>query len=725
MKLSGRDFAKTPTSVFSAEVVCPWCDRTASIDIGPQHRYGRVDYHCQKCGKFSSHTVKTADQWFEQHQEKLRKEREVWKRIPPEAYVTCRRSSTSGASFVYTLYTGKGSPTEYLSRDSVEHVLIEEFGMSWEQANALLISAGLGSHGGQRIYLRQLTKISAALEERKLKGKTEKFSRGDTVKINDREALFLRYSNEGFAVVAFPGVGDAEVPVVDLEVIDTGASPAEVGFGDFLMDSPQEEMLEAETTDTVLSDVQQITEHVREVAEHEKMEGGEEDEAKALEEAAEHLEDAAEALEDFVGEEFEEAGEEVEEHAEEHGGGFEDEHGIDEAKEEKEKEARRLRADVREKLRTLYNIINDPNTDPATLQEAQRQWNMLKRQQPQPQVARQPLAKKTAWWYKAPWELEHSERPDHKNQTFRYPSVADQSDLFPKENELYPEYATTENPKENDGSLERSKQDVSEYSHEKTPIYTANRAAQQKVHQAFNRSGDLKKAITFYRNDLSIADIRDLVRFYQASGKLASHEADEIATWFIGTKPRLLSARQIRGVITGSPGSYSVKSEEGKNLGGPYKTREQAKKRLKQVEYFKHKGLSKKTAQCTCEGAYDPYCPDHGAREQKRGSERRWEETKGMTPEQKKQWLKDEEATLEKEKAEREKGKKALSKRALLDKGMGIFQPAVYRGREVLVIAVDNTGNRATVEDGQHRQFQVDVADLTPTKTGPYSGKSR
>lgn len=34
---------------------------------------------------------------------------------------------------------------------------------------------------------------------------------------------------------------------------------------------------------------------------------------------------------------------------------------------------------------------------------------------------------------------------------------------------------------------------------------------------------------------------------------------------------------------------YSVKSEKtGKNLGGPYKSKSQAVKRLKQVEYFKH-----------------------------------------------------------------------------------------------------------------------------------------
>lgn len=34
---------------------------------------------------------------------------------------------------------------------------------------------------------------------------------------------------------------------------------------------------------------------------------------------------------------------------------------------------------------------------------------------------------------------------------------------------------------------------------------------------------------------------------------------------------------------------WYVVSESGKNLGGPYKTRAEAEKRLKQVEYFKHK----------------------------------------------------------------------------------------------------------------------------------------
>lgn len=36
-------------------------------------------------------------------------------------------------------------------------------------------------------------------------------------------------------------------------------------------------------------------------------------------------------------------------------------------------------------------------------------------------------------------------------------------------------------------------------------------------------------------------------------------------------------------------GGYQVLSEKGKNLGGPYKTYEEAQKRLRQVEFFKHK----------------------------------------------------------------------------------------------------------------------------------------
>lgn len=39
---------------------------------------------------------------------------------------------------------------------------------------------------------------------------------------------------------------------------------------------------------------------------------------------------------------------------------------------------------------------------------------------------------------------------------------------------------------------------------------------------------------------------------------------------------------------------YHVYSEDGsKHLGGPYKTEEEAKTRLRQIEYFKHQGKSK------------------------------------------------------------------------------------------------------------------------------------
>lgn len=35
---------------------------------------------------------------------------------------------------------------------------------------------------------------------------------------------------------------------------------------------------------------------------------------------------------------------------------------------------------------------------------------------------------------------------------------------------------------------------------------------------------------------------------------------------------------------------YMVKSKDGKNIGGPYKTKAEAERRLHEIEYFKHKG---------------------------------------------------------------------------------------------------------------------------------------
>lgn len=36
---------------------------------------------------------------------------------------------------------------------------------------------------------------------------------------------------------------------------------------------------------------------------------------------------------------------------------------------------------------------------------------------------------------------------------------------------------------------------------------------------------------------------------------------------------------------------YQVLSSKGRSLGGPYKTLEEAKKRLRQVEFFKHRKI--------------------------------------------------------------------------------------------------------------------------------------
>jgi len=42
-------------------------------------------------------------------------------------------------------------------------------------------------------------------------------------------------------------------------------------------------------------------------------------------------------------------------------------------------------------------------------------------------------------------------------------------------------------------------------------------------------------------------------------------------------------------MIKKTSAGYKVVSEKGKNLGGPYKTKAEADKRLRQVEFFKHK----------------------------------------------------------------------------------------------------------------------------------------
>jgi hypothetical protein len=49
-----------------------------------------------------------------------------------------------------------------------------------------------------------------------------------------------------------------------------------------------------------------------------------------------------------------------------------------------------------------------------------------------------------------------------------------------------------------------------------------------------------------------------------------------------------LAWKGVPAMIVEVDGGYQVLSKSGKNLGGPYKTLEEAKRRLRQVEYFKH-----------------------------------------------------------------------------------------------------------------------------------------
>jgi hypothetical protein len=66
------------------------------------------------------------------------------------------------------------------------------------------------------------------------------------------------------------------------------------------------------------------------------------------------------------------------------------------------------------------------------------------------------------------------------------------------------------------------------------------------------------------------------------SATMKSPEAQRSRT----TIARTIEVNMIKKVA----GGYKVLSEKGKSLGGPYKSKAAAEKRLKQVEYFKHKG---------------------------------------------------------------------------------------------------------------------------------------
>lgn len=551
MKLTGAEIANSGRSKFTQDVVCNWCLTASTLDLGPQHVTGDIGLHCRKCGKFSMH--RTADKWFDQHQERMDELKDVWKKVPGDAYLTCRQN-TKGTPYVYTLFLGGAKrPEEFKGRDMIEHILTNEYGMSYKQAHGIIMSACLTP--GQRIYLQRHVRLVMAAETReemKKQGTAPTLRAGSPVRVNGQDGIFLRYSsNDGFAIVALPtpgigGFGDAEVPVMDLEVVDAGGPEV---AEDFEFDKAMDDDM--------------------------AMGGG------GLSDALEHLEQAEEIVEDLVLEE----GGKAHMDAPDMGGEKHEEHEEKEEKEEEgDLEARRLRAamplrapgmaqsrpgmdpNLDQRLRSLQQIIQDPNTDPQTLQVAQERYTNLKRQIPAHALGERDV---TAFFnYKTEDDMKALERPDHKTKG---PDLTDTK--FDGDSWV---------PR-NDGDNPLPKED-------KNLDKTANREAQRRVHTHYSHSGDLKRAIEVNQGDLSIEDIRDLCKFYANTGKIAHFEADELAYWFIGDKPRLLCASD-----------------------------RQASPRYE--EWARNKNKQTMQSECTCKGAYDRYCPEHGAQDSRASKE--------------------------------------------------------------------------------------------------------
>jgi hypothetical protein len=66
--------------------------------------------------------------------------------------------------------------------------------------------------------------------------------------------------------------------------------------------------------------------------------------------------------------------------------------------------------------------------------------------------------------------------------------------------------------------------------------------------------------------------------------------ASTAVTLLTAEMPKQRIGYRRRPIIRKVKEGYKVLSEKGKNLGGPYKSKAEAQKRLRQVEYFKHKG---------------------------------------------------------------------------------------------------------------------------------------
>jgi hypothetical protein len=814
MKLSGFDVAKSEKPLHVVKTACAWCETVVEIPLGPQHVHGVVDAHCGKCGKFFS--TRVADDWFDAHDKKLQDEREVWKRIPPEAYLTCRRGM-AGAAFVYTLYLGKGDPTEYQSRDSVEHFLVKEFDMSWYQANAIINSSVLDP--GRKIYFQRLTKISAEIASRERKvavGST--VACGTPVRFNGYDGIFLRAShNEGFGVVALNGFGDTEIPMIELEVMSVSTEPefeTEASGGalqevENLEKKVQEQFQQVENVEHKIQDAIQelggdvaaepsdspdVGEYEEQGAEVAPSQTDPEDEAPAEvefeSEEAEGEEEDGDLVVSFDGDEGDEKeavlsvkdlrkdsilglvdlektavwpfrkerprtqtpipaqlGEHLYEGKEPKKPQFakgdraytpikdeatgkrryieliiteiKDKHppmghweylGRDpnlqhparwydsvQLMQGSEEDVTAAGANPEDRLNTLQSIINDPNTDPDTLQKARKQFVQEKGQMGggagQSTQSGSPagtLARR-AWWYKTPNELGYSRYPKDVSHPDDGSAATKKSDLFPKKDESYPDKCKDPNVEQHD---------VENSGAEHSARVAVNRGAQRKVHVHYQNSQDLKRAISVNREDLGIEDIRYILSHYHHIGHLARHDADNLADWFIGTKPRLLCASDVES---------AVQSRECLNCGACGETGDKGL-----CNRCQRRG-SRVTANPNVRYEWDDddsNCPQCGGQPTELGGlgnrnhyrcrDCGWD------------WSKEASVLSDKD----------IVKQALLGKGMGIFTPALYKGKEVLIMAIDNTGAYATIQSEGGKQTEVEVRDLKPTNSGPYSGEN-
>jgi len=342
MKLSGKDIATHPTTP-GQDVVCPWCLTATRIELGPHHRTNDVTFHCRKCSKFS----RVATSRWDEIQERMEREKTVWKRIPSDAYLTCRQG-TQGTPWTYTIFFGGTKPpVEYRSRDSVTFALQQEYGMSKRQAEGAITTAVLTP--GYRVYLQRHTRLVMAslAETNDSSPPLKKISAGTPIRAQGKTGVFIRYIDDNRAVVAFSSTHDdnhftdSEIPVTDIEVLETDSVFDKYPYED--------ESVEVDMINTALSDLESASDILEELYKEEVIEGDEEErEINTLENSLTDIQRVKERLLPLL---------------------------RDEAREHR---AQTL-DDIKTRIQTIQKIIHDPNIDPETLRVLQKEYVTLKK----------------------------------------------------------------------------------------------------------------------------------------------------------------------------------------------------------------------------------------------------------------------------------------------------------------------------------------------------------